>query len=163
MEISQYISTFGVIIVALFLVWKEYRSGNTGLNSQVIANYTALDKQQKEKIAERDAAILQYQKDMAQIKSDMGKMKEDFAKQMGILQGQITAKDQHISDLQNTILNRNPELEDLLKEIRDFMENIHTLNTHQTDILEAGVVREKKIDKATDEEEGHLLRKPETK
>lgn len=161
MSISEYISTFGVIAVALFLVYKEHRSGNTTLNGQVLANYKTLDAQQKEKIKEQADAIAQYQRDMTEIKVSMSKMKEDFANQIGQLQGEIASKDKHINELTQTILNRNPELEELLKEIRDFMENIYTQNTYQTGILEEARNRNAGIDKATAEETGHVLRKAE--
>lgn len=159
MQPSEYISTFGVIAVAGFLVWKEYRSGNSTLNSQVVANYKQLDEQQKDQIAQKDAAINQYQKDMAEIKQAMGTMKEGFAKEIGKLQGELKAKDEQIALLQQTVLNRNPELEKLLTEIRDFMENIYKQNQHQTTMLEKGQVRNEKIDDATEAETGKVLRK----
>lgn len=156
---ANIISSFGVVAVAAYLVWKEYRTGTSVINSQVVNNYEALNKQQKEKIAEQEKAIEKYQADMAEIKTSMQKMKEEHARDIGSLQGQITAKDKHISDLQKTILNRNPELEKLLGDIRDFMENIYKQNQHQTTILEAGQLRNIKIDHATQQEEGHVLRK----
>lgn len=159
MEITEYISSFGVIAVAVYLVYKEYKSGNTNINSQVVNNYKVLDEQQKEKISEQEQAIAQYQKDFHDVKQAMSKMKEEFANEIGKLQGQITAKDKHISDLQATILNRNPELENLLREIRDFMENIYNQNMHQTTILEKGQDRNQKIDEATIKDQGHVLRK----
>lgn len=159
MSISEYISTFGVIAVAAFLVYKEYRSGTSSINSQVVANFKVLDEQQKAKIKDQEAAIIQYQKDFAEVKAAMGKMKEDFANQIGQLQGEIASKDKHIAELTKTILNRNPELEELLQEIRDFMENIYKQNTYQTGILEAGQKRNESIDQATDQHTGNVLRK----
>ncbi len=157
---TNVVTNLGFLAVTLYLVWKEYRSGNNAINTQVVANYNALDKQQKEKITEQETAIAQYQKDMAEIKSAMNKMKEDFARETGRLQGQITAKDLHITQLQQTILNRNPELEKLLSEIRDFMENIYSQNKHQTTMLEAGQLRNKNIDDATIHDKGKPIRIP---
>lgn len=159
MSISEYISTFGVIAVAAFLVYKEYRSGNSSINAQVVANYKTLDEQQKSKIKSQEEAIAKYQADFAEVKTAMSKMKEDFANQIGQLQGEIASKDKHIAELTQTILNRNPELEVLLKEIRDFMKNIYDQNKYQTGILEEAKLRNDGIDHATENEQGHVLRK----
>lgn len=166
MMLSDYISTFGVIAVAIYLVYKEYRSGDAAqksqsnlLASQVVTNYKTLDEQQKQQLAEKDAAILKYQQDMAEIKSAMATMKESFAKDIGKLQGELKAKDEQITLLQQTILDKNPEMVTLLKDIRNFMQKIDNANTHQTQILETGAKRNQKIDDATAHEAGKVLRK----
>ncbi len=156
--IAAFISSFGVVAVAAYLIYKEYRSGATTLNGQVIANYKALDEQQKRQLAEKDAAILQYQKDVAEIKAAMQKMRQEFANDVGKLQGELKAKDEQIKLLQATILDKNPEMVKLLEEIRNFMENIYTQNQHQTNMLERGQTRNEKIDDATAHESGKILR-----
>lgn len=149
--ITPFLNTVGLIVLAAAIVFNNWRTGSKQVSSEVISNYNVLDIQQKEQIAEKDRQIVQSQKDIAEIKTAMGRMKEEFANELGKLQGQLTSKDKQIADLQSTILNRNPELEKLLTDIRNFMKEIRDSNTHQTQILEGQVTRDVAIDKATAE------------
>jgi peptidoglycan hydrolase CwlO-like protein len=140
------IQTFGLVVLAAAFWYGQWRSGSKQISSEVVGNYERLDKQQKEQIASKDAQIAQYQKDVTEIKSAMNRMKEDFANQIGKLQGQLDSKDKQIDGLQKTILNRNPELESILKEIRDFMKKLNDSTNYQTGMLEGQLVREKRLD-----------------
>jgi flagellar biosynthesis/type III secretory pathway chaperone len=157
-NLAGYISSFGIIAVALLLLWKEYRSGTDKLDSKIKQSYETRIAQQDRELEEHKAREIKYQQNQGEMKKAIATMKEEFAAKFGEMKGEISAKDKQIKDLTDTILNRNPDLEKLLAEIRDFMENIHKQNLHQTSILEAGSDRNDRIDEATAKEEGHVLR-----
>lgn len=164
--ISQNLSTFGVIIVAGYLVYKEYRSGTDKLDEKIKSNYETLIAQQEKEIKESKEKELKYQRDQGEMRKEIANMKEAFAKTTGDLQGQINAKDKQIKELTDTILNRNPDLENLIldtnktmKDVRILMSSMFEQNKHQTRILEQAKARNDKIDEATEREKGHVLRK----
>ncbi len=76
--------------------------------------------------------------------------------EIGILKGKIQEKDTKLDEYAAILQNRNPELETVLKEIRDFMKILHDQSNRNES-------RNISIDKATDEDTGHVMRKQSRK
>lgn len=72
--------------------------------------------------------------------------KEDHD-QITRLQEQIKLSTAENDRLTKIIENRNPDLEKVLSEIRDFMAKLNAKNDHQTNILEGQLAREGIIDR----------------
>lgn len=108
-----------------------------------------------------DEVLDLYQKQIEALKEDVLRSREvnhDVKNQItaltlriGQLEGQLKEKDLRITKLMTIIENRSPELENILKEIRDFMRTIH----RQTSTNET---RNTKIDHNTQDEEGKIMR-----
>lgn len=143
--LKNYLSPSIVAIGVIFIAINNYRKDNNSVDDRLINNYKALDEQQKAQLEDKDAQILKYQADMIEVKAIMAKMREELLGKISNLQGQSDSKDKQIADLQQTILNRNPDLEKVLKEIRDFMKEIIAANLHQTKILDKQVKDEADI------------------
>lgn len=125
-----------VAIGVIFSVIYNFTRQKDGVDDRLIANYEKLDKQQKEQLAEKDAQIVKYQTDMAEIKAATSALKENFAKEIGKLQGQIDAKDKELASLRTTALDPNLNLGTMLKEIHGFMAALTKTSADQTTILQ---------------------------
>jgi len=133
-------------------VVREWRSGAKQLSAEVLHNYETLVKQQKDQ-------ILHYEQEFGKLKSEMANMEKGLIAKLGKLEGQLQEKDKQLQTLSEILANRNPELEKVLAEIRDFMKELNDTNMHQTKILEASQKRDKGIDDSTDAQTGNILRK----
>ncbi len=103
-----------------------------------------------------------YKERADQLQESFKELNEKFivqGKEISALQATVKSKDEHIDALNQTILNRNPELEKILNQISLFLGKLSEETKYQTVILEKGQERNKKIDEATIQEEGHILRK----
>ncbi len=108
-----------------------------------------------------DEVLDLYQKQIEALKEDVLRGREvnhevknqitTLTLRLGQLEGQLKEKDLRINELMAIIENRSPELENILKEIRDFMKTIHK----QTSTNE---VRNVKIDHNTEDGTGNVMR-----
>jgi uncharacterized coiled-coil protein SlyX len=151
---SQYlpiINVFGFIALGVAVWYTQFKTGSNQISGEVITNYKALDEQ-------KNNQLNSLQKDIEEIKATMRAMEKGFIERIAKLEGQLKEKNNQIDSLNLILANRNPELETVLSEIRDFMKELRDTNVYQTNILERGQIRDVKIDKATNKEEGKVLR-----
>ncbi len=102
-----------------------------------------------------------YEKQIDALKADVLRGRDansDIKNQMtaltlriGQLEGQLKEKDLRIQELMKIIENRSPDLENILKEIRDFMKTIHKQISTNED-------RNVKIDHNTEDGTGKVMR-----
>lgn len=172
--LTPFLNGIGLVALAASLVYTQLRSGARTVSSEVVANYKALDEQQKEIITQKDAVISERDTTLGELKLALRKSGEDCIAQTSKLQGTIEQQEKTIFSQNQIITNKNPELVKILeqvvegnKQIGAFMMRIderfskseEILNT-QTAMLESGQTRNQKIDEATAQEKGHVLRKP---
>lgn len=151
--LSQHFDTVGILIVGIALVYQRWSSGSSGLRKEINEEYKERNKQLEDKVKECLDKI--HATDIV----------------VAELRGIINEKDKHIDSLTKILQGRNPEMMELLKEIKtsnqniqDFMKTIYqVLNDelkYQTEILEQSKEREEKIDRASAEHTGEPTRVP---
>jgi chromosome segregation ATPase len=123
------LNALGLISVAVAIFYNQYNSGAKQVSNEVISNYKLLDEQKTKQIAD-------LQKQILAIQEAMRASENRFVERIAKLEGQLREKNHQVESLNQILANRNPELEKLLAEIRDFMQNIYSQNQHQTSILE---------------------------
>lgn len=133
------------IMIAIVGAVLYYKKGGDALDDRLMANYKALDEQQKSQIAEKNARIEKYQIDIGEIKASMNTLKENFAKETGRLQGQIDSKDKQLAELRTIALDPTLNLPKMIVEIHGFMEELTKSNLHQVSMLEKQVKDEDAI------------------
>jgi len=149
MDLAAYISPIGTIIVITFLAWKEYRSGTKMISSEVITNYEALDKQQKSIIAEQEKKF----------NEEMHRIELSFTEKIAHLEGVVREKDTQLKTLTEILTNRNPELQNILIEVRDFMKTLVDSTIFQNEVLSSVKRRDKEIDEHTEKGTGKPIRR----
>lgn len=155
----QIIAGFSPLLVIMYMLWKDTRSGNKEMNTETVQGY-------KDRDILRLETIQRLNTEIANCKADKTSMKESFIKETGELRGIIKGKDDKITELQTTVENRNPNLEKILENLANtnskiltFMEALTKTNLHQSEMIEGQVRRENKQDTATDAEVGPVMRK----
>jgi chromosome segregation ATPase len=157
--IFSHLDTIGIIVVGSVLIFQRYSSGSSALRKEINDEY-------KERNAQLEARI---QANLDEIQ----KTNIEVAKLTGIIQ----EKDKHIESLTKILQGRNPEMIELLKEIKEgnntvqeFMKTMYTLIDrsnqelgYQTEILEKSQERNKRIDVASSAHKGNVLRTPAAK
>lgn len=113
--IASAVSTFALIG---FLAYRESRSGNNEITKEVIQNYKNLDEQQKSNIQECRDNLVGATKSMHELEL---RTNERIAN----LEGVVSEKDKQLQTLNQIVANRNPDLENTLHDIRNFMKNIN--------------------------------------
>ncbi len=114
------VSAVSTISLVAFLAYREAKSGNKEITTQVIQNYATLDKQQKDNIQEcRD--------NLTGATEAMHKLELRTNERIANLEGVVSEKDKSIALLMQTLANRNPDLETTLVDVRNFMKNINDL------------------------------------
>ena len=137
MNLSEYLpllNILGFIFLGIGFLYVQLRVGGKGVAKEVIDNYRTRQDQ-------LEAQLGRTNRELQDLKLEIARMN-----------GQVIEKDKKIEELTTIFQNRNPELVEILKEIRNFMHRIEKQTTiNQT--------RNIAIDKATDIQEGHVLRK----
>lgn len=133
---DQYLSIVnsgGVLLVGAWLVYQNFRSGSSTIKQQVTDAYKERNQQLETDIAGMKASI------------------ESQGKEIARLQGTVEEKDKHIHTLTELVQGRNPEMISVLKEIRDFMKDLHDgmsssakVLDYQSKLLEEGAGDAKK-------------------
>jgi hypothetical protein len=131
-EYAPLINTAGLIVLAFAMVFTQWKAGAAKVSTEVIANYAALDKQQKEQISH-------YEQEFGKLKAEMANMEKGLIAKISKLEGALGEKENQLKMLNEILANRNPELEKVLTEIRDFMKQLTLKNDAQTAMLENAV------------------------
>ncbi len=144
---SLVIAIGGVAVVLIYIF-----SNRNNISNTVIDNYKTLDDQKTRQIEDLKKAV-------EEIKATMRAIEKNFIERIAKLEGQLKEKDRQIRDLNEILSNRNPKLEKILEEIHKFMKELRDSNSHQTNMIENSQNRNDRIDNATDNETGNVLRK----
>jgi chromosome segregation ATPase len=100
------LNTIIIAVVGAMIAFGQWRSGQSKISTETIDAYKSqVEIYEKRLTANTDT-----------INAMTGKI--------GELTGSIAAKDKQIEDMHATILNRNPELEIVLKQLTHFMESV---------------------------------------
>lgn len=138
------INILGFAILAIATFYYNARSGKSKIGDEVLSLYEKnIDALKEDVSRSRDA------------NHDVKNQMTTLTLRLGQLEGQLKEKDLRITELMAIIENRNPELENILREIRDFMKMIHK----QTSTNEK---RNVKIDHNTADEVGNVMRSKES-
>lgn len=135
-------SAISPLLVVLYVTWKEYRSGSSDLAEKIKNEY-------RERNEQLDKKIKELQDDHHKHSVEIGK-----------LQAVLEEKEKQIVKYETIFANRNPELTETLKEIRDFMKDLHTINKEQITILRDRQKRDKMIDNASKLHKGAPMMAP---
>lgn len=144
--ITQYAPAVGTIGVLGYLIYDRWTSGTSEIRKDIIADY-------KERRGQQDANIKDLQ---AQMQDNDKKHADEMAaltNRFVALEATLAEKDRHIASLTTILQGRNPELVQLLSEIKvsnekimDFMKKMYEKNDkdmkYQTDILEGHAWRD---------------------
>ena len=126
------ISSIGVLAVVIILVYKEFKSGSSELRKQINEDYKERNNQLEERIA-----VLESEH-------------HEHSIQIGKLEAVLSEKDKQLAEYKALFASQNPNnINAVLSEIAEFMRSLHKQTQYQTKILEKGVDRNQKIDKAS--------------
>lgn len=135
-ESLQILNTIGLVVLGILFVIKTARSQSSSIDASTIASLQA-----QVKAVQGEVDI--YKKQVL-----------DLTQQMGKQDGIIQTQKETIEKYEKILQNRNPELLEVLKEIRDFMQDLRDHNDfmvsemkHQTEILDKNEERHIKLDK----------------
>lgn len=134
----------GSLTSTFLLLLKDFRSGSSSVDQKIITSL-------KERNSQLEAEIPRIQDRLTQNERETAK-----------IQGQLEEKDKYIKTLTDLVQNRNPEMLQILTELKDttklmleFLHQTDVKNTekldYQTGILEANQARDTKVDKANNQ------------
>jgi len=150
MNLSEWlpiINILGFIFLGIGYIFVQFRTGGKGVAKEVIDTYKTQVDQLRQELIE---AKTDYFKQLDGLKTEITNLNLKLAN----IEGQLIEKDKKIAELITIFQGRDPELVQILRDIKDFMKKLEGQSkTNQT--------RNEKIDVATDKEEGHVLRKNE--
>jgi DNA-binding transcriptional regulator YiaG len=144
--LTQNISTYGVVLLGIWMLYKELRSGNSKLTNKMLADYKERNGQLEEAAEELKTIIADYKVEVAK------------------LQASNIAQEKHNKELRDLLLDKNPEVIKVLEEIRDFLKKSDEKNDkvlgYQTTILEEWKERSDKVDEASKKHIGEPMLVP---
>jgi len=124
---------FAIIGVVVWQVVQQIRSGNTALTSKMLADY-------KERNEQLEGIIRNEREASDKFKNDIDKIISDYKLEVARLRASNDEKDMHNKALKDLLQDKNPEVVNVLKEIRDYFRTTDDQNkkvlTYQTEILE---------------------------
>lgn len=153
-EIAQFIGALSPILLVVYIIFREWRSGTSTLRKDINSDYVERNRQLEEKLKDVEDRL------------------NEVSLQMGKLEATLIEKDKHIANITKIIENRNPDLLKVLDEIKTFMKNLNELmiktnNTssensgelhYQTSLLNRQAKRDENIDDASATGEGNPIR-----
>lgn len=166
-SIAPAISSIGIFLGALYVIVKEVRSGSSAIEKKTIEGY----KERNNQLEGPDGILPRLEQQIKDITKDFdekfAKQKEYFQEKMSKqgeeiarLTGIVEEKDKHIKSLTEILQGKNPDMVNVLNEIKELNKKI--INhlevsyketkeelTYQTDLLEKGKDRNEKIDEAS--------------
>lgn len=101
-----------------FIAYNNYRSNKTSKAGEVIQNYATLEKQLKEQKAD-------LEKKLADQASSHATQMNELHRRLGEKDATITSQNATIEEYKTILANRGHDVEDALRQIRDFMATIH--------------------------------------
>jgi chromosome segregation ATPase len=104
------LNTIMIAVCALILGIQQWRNGSNKLNSDTVQTYKDLLEATEKKNKDKQDDL------QAQLNAQAG--------QIGELKGLITGKDQQIADYRQILENRNPNLENILTQMVNFMKEV---------------------------------------
>lgn len=154
--IVAHLDTLGIVLVGSILIYQKWAAGSSSLRKEINEEYKERNQQLENKLKECLDEIHKTNLVVAE------------------LRGIIQEKDKHIESLTKVLQGRNPEMIELLKEIKDgnhaiqeFMKTTYALIAksneelgYQTELLESSKDREQKIDDASKAHVGAPVRIP---
>ncbi len=141
MDFLPVINLIGFAVLGVATWYTNFRSGKDKIGGEVLSLY-------KEQIAALEADVQRTR----ERSHELGNAVQKISLELGIVKGQLQEKDKKLEEYSAIFQNRNPELQQVLGEIRDFMKMIHAQGTRFE-------TRNTAIDKASTTDTGHLLRK----
>lgn len=159
----------------LWTIYERRRSGAGTLRREIDEDNSIRRRQLEEQRAELQLLIVESEK---KYKEEMLKLREknaeDISKlhsELASLKATILEKEKHIISLTTILQGRNPEMVEILREIKEhlidnrkYSVDMHSQNKkildHQTSLLERGQTRSDSIDKASIDEQGKQMRVP---
>jgi D-ribose pyranose/furanose isomerase RbsD len=118
---TQYLTVINSVAVlagAVAVIILQYKSRKRDVSNEVISNYEKLERQLKE---QREDLQKQLNTQATKHASEIAELHKLIGEKDAIIRMQETI----IRDQKETIANRNPDLEMVLTEIKDFMRTIH--------------------------------------
>jgi chromosome segregation ATPase len=112
-ETISIISLAGIGVLAFSMFYNNWRSGKDKVGTEVLALY-------KEQITALEADVLRG-RDKGH---ELGNQLQLLTLEVGKLQGEIAARDKQIAEYREIFQNRDPQLQEILREIRDFMASL---------------------------------------
>lgn len=139
---SNHADTLVVLAVWGGLGIKDYFMGGSTLRKQITAEYKERNDQLALKISTLETDSKNTNLEVAGLKAT------------------LVEKDKHIKTLTEILQNRNPEMIQLLKDMKALMSTIINSNKYQTSILESVKRRNQNIDTASKNHTGSITRVP---
>lgn len=147
--ITQYAPTVGMFGVLGYLIYDRVTSGASDIRRDITNDYKERRNQQDAKIKELEDKIQLSEKKHIE---ELGSLANKFS----ALEASVAEKDKHITSLTAILQGRNPELVQLLGELKvsnqkiiDFMQKMYDKNEkdmkYQTNILEGQTWREPSV------------------
>ena len=156
--LSQHISEIGLILVGVWFTYEKFISGSSSLSTKIISDYKTRCEQLEEQVKTEKA-------DFDIFRNQMTNLINEYKAEIIKLQTSNKEKDEHAKTLKDLLLDKNPEVISVLKDIRNFLEMSDKSNkqvlAYQTEILEEWKERSDKIDSASKEHKGSPMLVPE--
>lgn len=161
------------VLVGAWLVYEKFKNGSYNLRKEIVDDYKERNTQLENQIS---GLKQQIQEQTENFRTQLQKQSDDFKNeihttslQVAELKGLLIGKDKQIESLTLILQGRNPELTDILTEIKnlnlkiiEFMASSNKKTTeelkYQTEMLERGEERSEVIDKSSKTKDGDLLR-----
>lgn len=171
-NIAPAISSIGIFLGVIYVIVKEWRSGSSAIEKKTIEGY----KERNNQLEGPGGILPRLQEEIKEITEKFDKkfteQKEYFqgqiieqGKEIAKLIGIVEEKDKHIKSLTEILQGKNPDMVNVLNEIKELNKKI--INhlevsyketkeelTYQTDLLEKGKDRNEKIDEASKSHKG---------
>lgn len=160
--LTQHISSIGTVLLGLWFLYEKYVSGSTSLSTKIIGDYKTRCEQLEEKIKNDNQTFEEDKNKQRSVfdtfKKEMELIVSNYKVEITKLQSSNAEKDKHNQTLKDLLLDKNPEVVTVLKDIRAFLESSDKSSKqvldYQTLILEEIKERGKKIDAASREHTG---------
>lgn len=155
--ITNHISEIGVLGLGIWFTYEKFVSGSNALSTKIIEDYKTRNGQLEEQIKLEKESFESF-------KSEMHKIISDYKSEIIKLQTSNLEKDEHNKTLKDLLLDKNPEVISVLKDIRSFLEASSKSNNqvleYQTEILEEIKERSDKIEIASKAHRGEPMLVP---
>lgn len=122
-----WLQTIGLVVLAVFVIYKMWRSQSSEIDAGTINSF-------KRQVEALTSEVAGYKTQLQELTLLVGEQK-----------GIIKIQKETIEKYEQILQNRNPELTDVLREIRDFMRTLKSEMSIQTSLLQKGEERAGKV------------------